>query len=368
MTQQFSREQSAQTVKKMARWSTAACLLAVVVIMLGAWTRLVDAGLGCPDWPGCYGFLTVPQSETRIAIANARFPETPVDVSKGWPEMIHRYAAGILGLVVFGLAATAVRHRRAGVPVKLPLFIAAFILLQGAFGAWTVTLKLWPQVVALHLLGGFTTLTLLLLLTLRLRKRSRGSAPSSTASPALARLRPWLYGGLMLVIMQIALGAWTAANYAAVACTDLPTCQGQWWPEGMDFQHGFDITQQVGPNYLGGQLTADGRVAIHVTHRLGAVIVLGYFVVLLTLLWRNRGDSGLDRSIALVAAALTVQIGLGLANVWLYIPLSIAVAHNAMGAGLLLTVVHLIWQHRQLPQSETSPATHTTTINREVTA
>ncbi|PSF13122.1 COX15/CtaA family protein [Marinobacter shengliensis] len=352
----------------MARWSTAACLLAVVVIMLGAWTRLVDAGLGCPDWPGCYGFLTVPQSETRIAIANARFPETPVDVSKGWPEMIHRYAAGILGLVVFGLAAIAVRNRRAGVPVKLPLFIAAFILLQGAFGAWTVTLKLWPQVVALHLLGGFTTLTLLLLLTLRLRKRSRSVAPSSTASPALARLRPWMYGGLLLVIMQIALGAWTAANYAAVACTDLPTCQGQWWPEGMDFRHGFDITQQVGPNYLGGQLTADGRVAIHVTHRLGAVIVLGYFLVLLALLWRHRSDSGLDSSILLVAAALVVQIGLGLANVWLHIPLAIAVAHNAMGAGLLLAIVHLIWHHRQLPQAHTSPATHTTTINREVTA
>jgi cytochrome c oxidase assembly protein subunit 15 len=177
-----------------------------------------------------------------------------------------------------------------------------------------------------------------------------------------------MYGGLLLVIMQIALGAWTAANYAAVACTDLPTCQGQWWPEGMDFQHGFDITQQVGPNYLGGQLTADGRVAIHVTHRLGAVIVLGYFLVLLALLWRHRSDSGLDSSILLVAAALLVQIGLGLANVWLHIPLAIAVAHNAMGAGLLLATVHLIWQHRQLPQPETSPAIQTTTINREVTA
>ena len=139
----------------MARWSLLATLLAVVVIMLGAWTRLVDAGLGCPDWPGCYGFLTVPHDESRMAIAHARFPDTPVDVEKGWPEMIHRYAAGTLGLVVFGLAAYAFRHRRDGVPLRLPLFIAAFILLQGAFGMWTVSLKLWPQVVALHLLGGF---------------------------------------------------------------------------------------------------------------------------------------------------------------------------------------------------------------------
>lgn len=351
----------------MANWALFATLLAIVVIMLGAWTRLVHAGLGCPDWPGCYGFLTVPQSESSIAIANARFPETPVDVAKGWPEMIHRYAAGTLGLVVFGLAAFAVRHRNTGVPVKLPLFIAGFIILQGAFGMWTVTLKLWPQVVAMHLLGGFTTLTLLTLLTLRL-KSSSGNPAVADSRPASAGIRPWLYGGLLLVVLQIALGAWTAANYAAVACTDLPTCQGQWWPEGMDFRHGFDVTQHVGPNYLGGQLTADGRVAIHVSHRLGALLVLGYFAILLTLMWRRRQETGLARSIALVALILGAQISLGLANVVLNIPLGVAVAHNAMGAGLLLSVVHLIWQHHRLPLAHTANATHTTTMNREVTA
>ncbi len=353
----------------MAKWATLAVMLAVVVIMLGAWTRLVHAGLGCPDWPGCYGFLTVPQSESSIAIANARFPETPVDVEKGWPEMIHRYAAGTLGLLVFGLAAYAIRHRRCGVPVKLPLFIAGFIILQGAFGMWTVTLKLWPQVVALHLLGGFTTLSLLTLLTLRLRRRANAEAArEQTGAGALAGFRPWLYGGLLLVVMQIALGAWTAANYAAVACTDLPTCQGQWWPEGMDFRHGFDVTQHVGPNYLGGQLTADGRVAIHVTHRVGAMVVLVYFAALLTLMWRRRGETGLDNAIRLVAAVLSAQILLGLANVLFNIPLSIAVAHNAMGAGLLLSVIHLIWQHQLLPTTHTETATHTTTMNQEVTA
>ncbi|MBW0148164.1 COX15/CtaA family protein [Marinobacter arenosus] len=351
----------------MANWALFAACLAVVVIMLGAWTRLVHAGLGCPDWPGCYGFLTVPQSESSIAIANARFPDTPVDVEKGWPEMIHRYAAGTLGLVVFGLAAYAVRVRKIGVPVKLPLFIAGFIILQGAFGMWTVTLKLWPQVVAMHLLGGFTTLTLLTLLTLRLRGRI-GRRPAGGNGSEAAAFRPWLYGGLLLIVMQIALGAWTAANYAAVACTDLPTCQGQWWPEGMDFQHGFDVTQHVGPNYLGGQLTADGRVAIHVTHRLGAMIVLGYFVILLSLMWRRRQSSGLTGPIGLVAVVLTAQIALGLANVLLHIPLGIAVAHNAMGAGLLLSVVYLIWRHHRLPQTHSATATHTTTMNREVTA
>ncbi|MBK1872470.1 COX15/CtaA family protein [Marinobacter sp. 1-3A] len=363
----------------MANWATFSVALAVVVIMLGAWTRLVDAGLGCPDWPGCYGFLTVPQSESNIAIANARFPDSPVDVAKGWPEMIHRYAAGTLGLVVFGLAAAAVRKRRSGVPFKLPLFIAGFILLQGAFGMWTVTLKLWPQVVALHLLGGFTTLSLLTLLVLRLRKfaTAQGSdsersleepiKPTANAS-RLASLRPWLYGGLLLIILQIALGAWTAANYAAVACTDLPTCQGEWWPKDMDFQHGFDITQHVGPNYLGGQLTAHGRVAIHVTHRVGALVVLGYFAVLLALIWRRSASAGLRGPVLLVAAALVTQITLGLANIIFHIPLPVAVAHNAMGAGLLLSVIYLIWQHHQLPQTQAARATHTTIMHQEITA
>ncbi|HEA51175.1 hypothetical protein LCGC14_1988950 [marine sediment metagenome] len=365
----------------MVNWATFSVVLAVVVIMLGAWTRLSDSGLGCPDWPGCYGFITVPQSESHIAIANARFPDAPVDVAKGWPEMIHRYAAATLGLVVFGLAASAVRRRRSGVPFKLPLFIAGFILLQGAFGMWTVTLKLWPQVVALHLLGGFTTLSLLTLLMLRLRKFSahRGSTETSP-SPAppnpvdltgnLAGLRPWIFGGLFLIIMQIALGAWTASNYAAIACTDLPTCQGQWWPEGMDFQHGFDITQHVGPNYLGGQLTGAGRVAIHVTHRAGAMVVLLYFAFLLSLIWRRDKSRALRGPVRLVAVALAAQITLGLANVLFYIPLPIAVAHNAMGAGLLLSVIYLIWRHYQLllPQAKAEAAIQTKTMHKEVTA
>lgn len=354
--------------RRMARWATVAVVLALVVIMLGAWTRLVHAGLGCPDWPGCYGFLTVPQSDAHIAIANARFPETPVDVAKGWPEMIHRYAAGTLGLLVFGLAGYALRHRRAGVPVGLPLAIAGFILLQGAFGMWTVTLKLWPQVVSLHLLGGFTTLSLLTLLVLRLRGRLKPPVCPASANPG-GPFRPWLYGGLALVVMQIALGAWTASNYAAVACTDLPTCQGQWWPEHMDFRHGFDITQHVGPNYLGGQLNADGRVAIHVSHRLGAMLVLAYFILLLVAMWRRREQSGLARPVVLVVLALVAQISLGLANVVLHIPLAVAVAHNAMGVGLLLSVIHLIWRHHQLPSRvPRATAARTTTIRREVTA
>jgi cytochrome c oxidase assembly protein subunit 15 len=346
----------------MAIWALLASLLAVFVVMLGAWTRLVHAGLGCPDWPGCYGFLSVPADAASIAIAEARFPDSPVDVAKGWPEMIHRYAAGILGLVVFALAAYALRYRKAGLPVKLPLFIAGFIILQGAFGMWTVTLKLWPQVVSLHLLGGFTTLTLLSFLTLRLFGRRDHKQPQRV--PALRRLRPWVYGGALLVVMQIALGAWTASNYAAVACTDLPTCQGEWWP-AMDFRHGFDITQSVGPNYLGGQLAAEGRVAIHVSHRLGALVVLVYLGALLAALWRAGSDTGIRGSVALVGVALAGQILLGLGNVVFNVPLAIAVAHNALGAGLLLTLVHLLWR---LHGYQLSTGTYARITEQEATA
>ncbi len=350
--------------RRMGIWALAATLLAAVVVMLGAWTRLVDAGLGCPDWPGCYGFLTVPQGEEQIAVAEARFPHAPVDASKGWPEMIHRYAAGTLGLVVFGLAAVAVRHRRQGLPLKLPLFLAGFILLQGAFGMWTVTLKLWPQVVALHLLGGFTTLSLLALLSFRLL--TRPTKVTGDQADRLARLRPWLFTGLVVVVVQIALGAWTAANYAAVACTELPTCQGQWWP-AMDFRHGFDLTQQVGPNYLGGQLTAEGRVAIHVSHRLGAVVVLAYWSWLLVLLWRRSEAVPVRRATLLVGGALLTQIALGLANVALHLPLAIAVVHNALGAGLLITLIHLLWRLQLCQRTEIAALEHSTLTQREAT-
>lgn len=362
----------------MGFWAVTATLLAVLVVTLGAWTRLVDAGLGCPDWPGCYGFLTVPQDEARIAIAQTRFPDSPVDAAKGWPEMIHRYAAATLGLIVFGLAVFAARNRRAGLPLKLPFFIAGFILLQGAFGMWTVTLKLWPQVVALHLLGGFTTLTLLALLSFRLRQAAK--VPSSSFSSAhllpqqqnsrhqpLRRFRPWLYGGLLLVILQIALGAWTAANYAALACPDLPTCQGQWWPQ-MDFPHGFDITQHVGPNYLGGKLMAAGRIAIHVSHRLGALAVTLYWLTLVVLLWRAVPITAIRRAAALVAVVVVSQVTLGILNVALYLPLPVAVAHNAVGVGLLVAIVWLLWRVHNLQVSVAGAPQHQSPmINQEVT-
>ncbi|MDH4610639.1 heme A synthase [Pseudomonas sp. BN102] len=317
-----------------------ATLLAMVVVALGAYTRLTHAGLGCPDWPGCYGFISVPQSEAQLAHAEANFPHAPVEAEKGWNEMVHRYFAGTLGLVILGLAIHAVRLRgRDGQPLKLPLLLLGVVIAQAAFGMWTVTLQLWPQVVTAHLLGGFTTLSLLLLLCLRL----------SNAFPALelpGRLRRWAALGLVLVIVQIALGGWVSSNYAAVACVDLPTCHGEWWP-AMDFANGFHLTQHIGPNYLGGQLDSDARTAIHMTHRLGALAVS---LVLLVLAWQlHRG--GLSRLAGLLLAALCLQVGLGISNVMFHLPLPVAVAHNGGGALLLLVLVSVNYRVR-------SPALH----------
>ena len=313
-----------------------ATLLAAVVVLLGAYTRLTHAGLGCPDWPGCYGFIGVPMSEHKQALAEARFPEAPVEVEKGWNEMVHRYFAGSLGLVILGLAVQALRRRgEPGQPLKLPLLLLGVVVLQAAFGMWTVTLKLWPQVVTAHLMGGFTTLALLWLLTLRLSGACPLLPVISTRLRALAAL------ALALVVGQIALGGWVSSNYAAVACVDLPTCHGQWWP-AMDFANGFHLTQHIGPNYLGGQLDSDARTAIHMSHRLGALLVT---LVLLLLAWRLRA-AGQGRLAAVLLVALGIQISLGISNVLLHLPLAVAVAHNAGGASLLLVLVLINYRLR----------------------
>jgi len=296
------------------RGTSLAVALAFVVVVLGAYTRLTDAGLGCPDWPGCYGYLSVPGAAGNLATAASRFPDAPFEAHKAWPEMVHRYFAGSLGVLILVLA-----------PLKLPLLLVGLVVLQAAFGMWTVTLKLWPQVVTTHLLGGFATLVLLWLLYLRQR------APSSLAT----RLRPHAVIALIVVIVQIALGGWTSSNYAALACPDFPTCQGQWWPP-MDAAAGFDFFQDVGPNYLGGLMEGAARIAIHMAHRIGAIVVLFVVGTLAVRVWSNREGRRLGITVLLLLAA---QIGLGIANVELTLPLAVATAHNATGALLLLGVI-----------------------------
>lgn len=310
-----------------------ALLFGVLVVGLGAYTRLADAGLGCPDWPGCYGFLTVPQTSQAVAEAEALFPDAPVEVEKAWWEMIHRYFAGTLGLLIVAIAVSAFRHRQTGIPWKLPLVLVAMVVLQGAFGAWTVTLKLWPQVVTAHLLGGFTTLALLWLLLLRL-----GFGSGLKVAPGLRRHAAV---ALILVILQVALGGWTSTNYAALACSDFPGCQaGDSWPS-MDFAKGFDVLQEVGPNYLGGKLDNSARQAIHMTHRLGALLIL--FVVGALALRMARAGSDLA---GWVAAILAVQLALGVLNIVWVLPLLNATFHNLGGAALLLVLIAVNYRSR----------------------
>ena len=318
----------------------AGCFLAVIVIGLGAFTRLADAGLGCPDWPGCYGHVLWPNEHHEVIAANNAYPHTPVDHDKTWPEMVHRYFASSLGLLTIALLVVALKHRRENPrqPIKLPVFLLAFIILQGMFGMWTVTLKLWPQVVTLHLLGGFITFGLLWLLTLRLNNQCW-----QFEQPALQKVKNFKRLALIALIVvatQIALGGWTTSNYAAVACPDLPTCQSHWLP-AMDFFQAFNIFQGIGPNYLGGNMDNDARVAIHFSHRVGAMVTSLLLLWISLVLFKKIATIETKRMAMIIISILILQVSLGLANIVFNFPVAIAVAHNLGGALLLLTMITL---------------------------
>ncbi|MEE4638818.1 MAG: COX15/CtaA family protein [Wenzhouxiangella sp.] len=317
-----------------------ACGLTLVVIVLGAWVRLTDAGLGCPDWPGCYGHLTWPASADDLAVAEQVRLDRAVDVGAAIREMVHRYAAAILGLVVLILAVGGWQRRREpGQPVKLPLILLGVILFQGALGAWTVTLMLKPAIVLAHLGGGMLTFCLLVLLYLRTRPRqNRPTLPQRKLKPAIALAS-------VVLIAQVLLGGWVSTNYAALACPDFPACTGQWWPE-TNFSEGFRLWRGIGVDYEGGILDHPARVAIHLTHRIGAVVVIGVFG---WLLWRLLQTPGLARPAWVLGALLTTQITLGILNVVKSLPLAVAVAHNGVAALLLASMVYLLYRtsHRE---------------------
>ncbi len=306
-----------------------AIALCFVVVVFGAYVRLADAGLGCPDWPGCYGHVGIPDATHEIQAAESKYPERPVEAPKAWKEMIHRYLASGLGLVIVVMAFWSLRLRAAGAPRVLPWVLVGLVCFQGALGMWTVTLLLKPAVVTAHLLGGMTTLSLLFWLW---RSTAEVRAPM-VATPKLKRLAVI---GLIVVAMQIFLGGWTSTNYAALACPDLPTCHGQWLPKA-DFKEGFTLWRGLGQNYEFGVLNNDARVAIHLTHRIGAVVVTTALALLIAALfaaggrWRAYGYA--------VLAALSAQIIIGLSVVHWQLPLLLADAHNAGAAVLLLTLL-----------------------------
>lgn len=323
-----------------------ATVFATMVIMLGAFTRLVDAGLGCPDWPGCYGHLLWPNQADEIAVANQKYVDAaPVDIAKTWPEMVHRYFAGTLGLLVFALMVMAFKHRsNPNYPWRLPIVLSLLVVWQAIFGMWTVTMKLLPQVVSIHLLGGFTTFALLGLFSLRLSNWRWQSG--HTIAQQLINSNKWVLVGLALIVMQIMLGGWVAANYAALVCSGFPDClNGTYFPEA-DYKAGFNLFQQLDESsgqtsYEGGILPFDARLAIHIMHRMGAIVVVIYWMVLIYRLFRLN-YSPLSHWLKVIAGLLVLQIALGVSNIVLVLPLYIAVAHNLVGALLLASVVILL--------------------------
>ncbi len=325
-----------------------AVVLAFVVIVLGAYTRLSDAGLGCPDWPVCYGHIGVPEHVTDVEKANLAYPDRPVEAKKAWKEMIHRYFASTLGLVILIIAFVALRRRNdKKQPVLIPVFLVVLVIFQGLLGMWTVTLLLKPIIVMGHLLGG---LTIISLLVWQLLRYTGVMTAKRITQKSLIFLKPLALVSLIVVVLQISLGGWTSANYAALSCPDFPTCQQQWLPD-LNFSDAFVPWQALNEgqkDYEGGVLNNDANVTIHVMHRLGAVVtffIVGFLVFKLMI---SEFDPVIKRIGLLVLLVLAGQITLGISNVVLSLPLFVAVAHNAVGVLLLLSMV--LTNHALRPQ------------------
>ncbi len=328
-------EQSAKTEQKRRRYRKIVFLtwfLTLDLIMFGAFVRLTDSGLGCPDWPGCYGKVTPIGALSDISAAAQAMPHGPVTLPKAWIEMIHRYVGAFLGLLIIAITVMAWRWRNViGRTPWLATVTFVAVCLQGAFGAWTVTHKLMPMIVTLHLLGGMTLLSLMTWLA----ARETDHAPVSAAT---RRFKPWVFGGLVLLFFQMALGGWVSTNYAALACMDFPTCGGHWVPP-MDLHGGFSIIRGLGELPNGEAISQLALVAIHWVHRNFAWVVFAYLGILS---WRLKSDPALRGPSHLVLALLLAQFATGLTTIFFEWPLLIAVLHNGGAAGLTLATVTLL--------------------------
>lgn len=309
------------------------------LVAFGAFTRLSDSGLGCPDWPGCYGAMSPVGAQVQIAEQQALRPQGPVTHGKAWVEMVHRYWASAVGFLCLVLSLLSWRWRaqigRFG--LGLSLLTLFWVLLQGVFGKLTVTMKLFPAIVTLHLIGGLGLLALLAVQAERLQPR-RIDLP-----PAVRGL--WLLG-LALLLLQVLLGGWVSTNYAVLVCSDFPTCQGSLWPS-MDFEQGFRVWRELGQDGQGGWLSLPALTAIHYAHRLSAVALSLALATLAVALWRpaRRWAQGL-------AALLLLQLLTGISNVVLGWPLLAALMHTAGAAALLLLLVTLGCRMRTAPQPQ----------------
>ena len=326
-------------------------LLCFGVVVLGAYVRLTDAGLGCPDWPGCYGHVS-PLGAEDSPDSRAQFPGRPLQTGKAWHEMIHRYAAGTLACVITLIAALAIAARKPkAVGTGFALLLFATVIVQAVLGMLTVTWLLKPLIVTLHLIFGMTTLGLLWWLWLRLQQRPRGSvqlhivpehgAARWASAASAARIAYWLAVlGVIALAVQFFLGGWTSANYAAVACPDFPTCQGAWWPHA-DFRHAFVLWRGLWINYEGGVLANPARVAIHLVHRLGALTVTLMFLAASCFVISQPTLAPARPRAYLLLAVLGLQLVIGISMVLWTFPLWLTTAHTAGAALLLMAILAL---------------------------
>ena len=340
------RQRAADPRARLAALTALTLFLTFDLIVFGAFTRLSDSGLGCPDWPGCYGEATPFAARDDIRAAETAAPAGAVTWGKAWIEMIHRYLAMTVGALILVMTAAAWRWRArlalSGFTPWWPTATLLWVILQGLFGKYTVTLKLYPLIVTLHLLGGLLLLVLLALQHERLRNRA---FEVSRATRTLAVL------AMAALVLQVASGGWVSTNYAVLACTGVPQCSGQWWP-AMDFAHGFTLLRQRG-GVGGAPLTIEALVAIHMAHRLLAVLTA---VLLITLAWRLSREAGARGWAGTLTALLAWQLASGLSNVVLGWPLVAALAHSAGAAGLVLCLTLLLARaHVTAPERATSP-------------
>ena len=313
--------------------ATCAVVFALLVVMLGAYTRLTHAGLGCPDWPGCYGHMVLPTDQNDLTQAQSHYPQIPIESVKAWTEMAHRYAAGTLAVFILGIALTVSRlgrpHTR--LPWMVPLTLLLLVSFQAALGMWTVTLKLLPVVVMGHLLGGILIFSCLSYFRWQL---------SSMRGKNLPIWRMLIGIGIVIVFCQIALGGWVSSNYAGIACIGFPRCNGQWLP-ALHLSQAFNVFSSIGANYQGGLLDNEVRATIQVVHRLGAYVTASYVLILSGLILMRVNFKPLRMTSIVAILLVLMQFSLGIINVVYFLPLWSAVAHNGLAALLLATLVSM---------------------------
>lgn len=311
-----------------------AAFLALFVVMLGAYTRLTNAGLGCPDWPGCYGHMVLPSTDKSLQQAQGTYPEIPIESKKAWTEMAHRYAAGSLALLILFIGFATLKGLIQGqkLPWHLPTFLFILVIFQAALGMWTVTLKLLPVVVMSHLLGGMTIFACLSRFYFQLSPYQGQNIPTA---------RPWIRVGFIILLCQIALGGWVSSNYAGISCIGFPTCNGLWIPT-LHLSKGFNLFSMLGPNYQGGVLDNEVRVTIQFIHRLGAVVTALYLLCLCFFILKKIKLTALKITASLCILLVLTQFSLGVMNVVYLLPLPIATAHNGVAALLLATLLCML--------------------------